>query len=141
MITPKEFKKELKKGEANIFIVDTNVWVYAANNKVDLRRLLQNEFGLAAIYVPDSVVKELKKIRDSGKKEDGKSAWLSLQIIERNKLHIVKLGEGHTDKLIAQWALKNNANVLTNDLKFRYMLKGYGIPIYCLRQKRLLQRW
>lgn len=142
MIKPNEFKKQLEtKDVAGVFVIDTNIWIYAAKNKVDLQELLKREFGMPAIYIPNSIITELKKIKDSGKKEDGQAAWLALQIIENKKLPIIKLGEGHTDNLIAHWALKNNAHVITNDLKFRYMLKEYGLRVYCLRQKRLLQRW
>ena len=142
MIRPNEFKKQIEtKNVAGIFVIDTNVWVYAVNYKIDIQELLRREFGTPTIYVPDSVTRELKKIKDSGKQTDSKSAWIALQIIDTKKLPIIKLGEGHTDTKIAEWAVKNNSSVVTNDLEFRYMLKEYGVKVYCLRQKRLLQRW
>lgn len=120
-------------------LIDTNVWIYAAKNKIDLIELIKKKFGLVGIYTPNVVIKELEKLQLSARKgADKAAAKLALQIIRQRRLPQPKLSE-YGDKAIIQWAKAEGAAVLTNDLELRLRLKQAGVKVYCLRQGKLVQ--
>ena len=108
------------------YLVDTNVLVYAARNRVDL----QEQLGKKPI-VAKQVLAELEKIKT-------KEAKLALQIVKAKKFKIIDLGKGHTDNLLIKHAKTNNATIITNDLRLRKRLKKNNLKVKFLRQGRLL---
>ncbi len=121
-------------------ILDTNILVYSAKQKVDLVSAIKQELGTTVtIVVPNLVLKELEILKEKAKKgSDKQAAKLALQIIKFSKLKQVRLEEGHTDKQILTWAKENKAIILTNDSEFRRKLKAEKIPTGFLRQGKFL---
>lgn len=117
-------------------ILDSNILVYAAKQKVDLVSQLKDKFGKVEIIVPNLVIKELEDISKKAKKgEDKRAAKLALQIF--SKLKVVKLEKGHTDDRIIELAKKERAIVGTNDSKLKDRLKKEGIQVITLKRNRL----
>ncbi len=123
-------------------ILDTNVLIYGAKKGIDLREAIKNlDIPKPRIIIPDVVISELEKLKETAKKgSDKEAAKLALSIIEKSRLKIQKMGEGHVDYLIGSWAQKNGASVVTNDASFTIKLKELGVPTYSLRQKKYLFR-
>jgi len=122
-------------------LVDTNVWIYAVKNKIDIQQLLKKKFGLIGIYVPNIILKELKELSQSAKKSaDRQAAHLAMKIIKQKRLPQPRL-EGTGDFAIIDWAVRNKGAVLTNDVELKFRLKELGIKVYCLRQKRMIKEW
>lgn len=122
-------------------ILDTNALVYAAKNKVDIQQVLKQKFGLIGIYVPNLVIKELKEIAKIAKKaSDREAASVAYQIIKKKRLTELKL-YGPTDYAIAEYAVEKKAGVLTNDLKLKWILRDKGVPVYHIKQKKLIEKW
>ena len=122
-------------------LVDTNAWIYAVKNKVDIQQAIKKTFGIAGIYVPNVVLDELEELSKKAKKgSDKHSARLALQIIKHKRLPQPKL-TGFADTAIADWAVKNNGSVLTNDIELKIKLKKLKVKAYCLRQKKMIREW
>jgi len=122
-------------------LVDTNVWIYAVKNKVDVQQLLKKKFGLIGIYAPNVVLKELKELETKAEKgADKEAARLALKIIKEKKIPQPKLA-GFADSAIIEWAVKNKGAVLTNDVELKLRLKKLGVKVYCLRQRKMIREW
>ncbi|MEK6923267.1 MAG: PIN domain-containing protein [Nanoarchaeota archaeon] len=122
-------------------ILDTNALVYAAKNKLDLVQTLKEKFGLLAIYIPNLVIEELKILANTADKaSDRAAASLALKIINQKKIKEIQLS-GETDKAIADYAIKHQSGVLTNDLKLKYLLKSGHVKVYVMRQGNHIEEW
>ena len=62
-------------------VLDTNVLLYAAKNKVDLVGLIKEKLGIYAILVPTNVIEELKRIKATQKRTLREQASIALDII------------------------------------------------------------
>lgn len=122
-------------------LVDTNVWIYAAKNKVDVQQLLKKKFGIVGIYAPNVILKELEALNKNAEKgTDREAAKLALKLIKQKKIPQPKLA-GTGDFAIINWAVENKGAVLTNDVELKIRLKALGVKVYYLRQKRLIKEW
>ncbi|MBS3064015.1 MAG: PIN domain-containing protein [DPANN group archaeon] len=122
-------------------ILDTNALVYAAKNKLDLVQTLKEKFGLLAIYIPNLVIEELKiLVNTADKASDREAASLALKIIQQKKIKEIQLS-GETDKAIAEYAIKHQSGVLTNDLKLKYLLRSGHVKVYVMRQGNHIEEW
>ena len=122
-------------------ILDTNFLIYCAKNKLDyveeVNNLLSEGFELV---VPMQVVNELNKLKgDKWKKVSGKdkaAADLALQLLEKNKIKLVKPVGKSVDDAIINLARKNRKNIVcTLDREMRHTL---GRVILINRNKRLM---
>lgn len=122
-------------------VLDTNVIIYAVKNKIDLHEAVSKlSLPNPEIVVPDLVLEELETIQKTAKKGSDKSnAKLAIQIIKFSKFKIIKVGKGHTDDLIFEYAKKNMTAVITNDTLFKRKLKAHSILVFSLRQKKYLK--
>ncbi len=120
-------------------ILDSNILIYAAKQKVDLVSQLKEKFGIVELLVPNLVIKELETIAEKAKKgSDKRAAKLALQLIDFSKLRVIRLEAGHVDKRILELAKKEKAAVGTNDSRLKAELKKKGIPRVTLRQGRFI---
>ena len=119
-------------------ILDTNILIYAAKQKIDLVSQIKGRHGQSAeIIVPNLVKEELESLKTSAKKgSDKQAANLALQIIEFSNLKEIEL-YGKTDDEIIIWAKQNKAVVATSDRELKRKLKSKGIIVFSLRQKAL----
>lgn len=120
-------------------ILDTNILLYAAKQKIDLVSLLKEKFGQTITHiVPDLVKVELSQLVTSAKKgADKRAAKLALQIIKFSKLKKMKISKP-VDKGVIELAKKEKALVATNDAELRKTLKKEGIGIIYLRQGKII---
>jgi len=125
-----------------VVLIDTNVLVYAAKYKIDIFSEIRKKFGLAAIRIPTAVLTELENISKKAKKgADKQAAKLALQLIRAARITEIDIGDSAVDDAIVEWARRHDAVVITNDVGLKYKLKKAGVPVYCLRQKKLLEFW
>lgn len=136
-------------------ILDTNFLIYCAKNKLDYKEeigyLIKEGFELV---VPEQVIEELKmisqkpKTKNSGflklrnpkfKKTTGKdkdAANLALQLLDFNKIKIVKTEGKNVDDAIINLANEDKKNIVcTLDREMRHIL---GRVILINRFKRLM---
>ena len=120
-------------------ILDTNILLYAAKQKVDLVTILKERFGQnITLIVPDLVREELSKLSTSAKKgADKRAAKLAIQIVNFSKLKDMKITKP-VDNGVIELAKKEKALVSTNDAKLRKILKKKGIRVLYLRQSKLI---
>ena len=120
-------------------ILDTNIILYAAKQKVDLVSSLKERFGQTiTLIVPDLVKEELASLTTSAKKgADKRAAKLALQIVEFSKLKEMKISKP-VDNGLTKLAKKEKALVATNDAELRRNLRKEGIRVIFLRQNKLI---
>ena len=84
-------------------IVDTNVLVYAAKQKIDIFTLLASKYD--RIIVPTCVVSELKTLCTTAPTgAEKRAAKLALQLIEHAKISAKNVGDGGADDQILNYA-------------------------------------
>ena len=116
-----------KKG-AQPVIIDTNAMILQMEYKIDFERELMGLLGSYEIFIPITVLNELKNIKD-------KHARAALKLTQKYKnVESVKTG----DDAIVSLALKMNAIVITNDRALRKRLLAYGKSVIYVRQRAYL---
>jgi len=114
-------------------LIDTNFMLIPGQTKTDIFTVLR-EYELVTL---DLCIRELEKLAENkGKK--GEYARVGIQLINKNKVKIIKSGKKTTDKAILEYAQKNNCAVATNDRKLIAGLKKNGVKVIRLRQKKLI---
>ncbi len=112
-------------------VLDTNVLIYAIQNKIDLENGIMALIPRMKPVVPECVLSELRGL--------GTTKWYAkaaLKYSERFE-HIESRGEG--DFCIMMVAKSLNAAVLTNDRGFRKILKNKGISCVTIGNQNNLQ--
>ncbi|AGO60244.1 MULTISPECIES: PIN domain-containing protein [Ferroplasma] len=112
-------------------ILDTNILIYAIQNKIDLENGIMSITPRMEPLIPACVLAELRGLATT--KWYAKAA---LKYSERFK-NIESHGEG--DFCIMVVAKSLNAAVLTNDRRFRKILKNKGIPCVTMGNQNNLQ--
>ncbi|MDD5193144.1 MAG: PIN domain-containing protein [Candidatus Nanoarchaeia archaeon] len=136
-------------------ILDTNFLVYCSKNKIDYREDIGNLINEGfELVVPEQVVEELKKISQKPKEKhsgflkkrnprfrkttarDRDAANLALQLLDFNKIKIVKTTGRNVDDAIINLAEKDKKNIVcTLDREMRHIL---GRVILINKFKRLM---
>jgi rRNA-processing protein FCF1 len=118
-------------------IVDTNVLIYAAKQKLDVYELLRIK-DLDPV-IPSCVLKELKSLCTAAKKgADKAAARLAAEIIEKN-IKTIDIGTGHCDDLIAKYTKKRKIVVVTNDKAFKTKLKAIGVAAISISKSKQIR--
>lgn len=116
-----------KKG-AQPVIIDTNALVLQIEYKIDFESELMGLLGSYEIFIPITVLNELRNIKD-------KHAKAALKLAQKyQNVESVKSG----DDAIVSLALKLNAIVITNDRALRRRLLALGKSVIYVRQKAYL---
>lgn len=116
-------------------VIDTNALIYAASQKLDVYELLKFEGHTPVIL--SCVTDELKSLSESAKKAaDRKLAKLALQLI---RVKPIGIGPGNTDEIIAGYAKKNNAKVLTNDKELKCKLRSLRVGILSISKVKRIK--
>ncbi len=123
-------------------ILDTNFLVSAARFKVDIFLELQRicDFKYAT-YIVDSTIDELEKLAETGKPKDRAAAKISLDLVKRKKIKIIKTPiknkrVKNVDFLILNLIKKGKFIVATQDKALKRDIRKKGVPIIVLRQKK-----
>ncbi len=113
-------------------IIDTNVFIYAAESKIDLfAQLKANE-----IFTTTAVITELKKL-SKGRSRKAENAKLALALIEQKGLKILHTKE-KPDKSLLEYGKKGYA-VATHDRILAKQLKINGCKTIYIRQKKYME--
>lgn len=95
----------------------------------ELERLLEGRYEL---FVPEPVVRELKRISEHGKPKERAAAGLGLRLAERGSVIEVK---GEADESILRLAAQKMRAVGTTDAALRRRLRKLGVITIYLRQR------
>lgn len=128
-------------GNQYLVIFDTNFLLVPGQFGVDiigeLNRLLDVHFEVA---VPDVVMEELDVIERKSRGKDLLAVRMAKKLAERfGVVEVGRYGEKSTDELILEFAMtRGNVIVCTNDRGLRKKLRGRGLPVIYLRQRKIL---
>lgn len=115
-------------------ILDTNFLVYCARQKIDYREQIMGLIKEGYVLVTLSqVVDELKKLSEVGKKlRDRESARLALQLLEKNKVRVLKGRKNNADDSIIDISKGNIVATLDRVLRMkvgRIIVAGRGSQV------------
>ena len=126
-------------------ILDTNFLVSSVHFKADIFSEIKRIYSFNyQICILDKIVDELKKLAETGKPKDRASAKISLELIKKKKIKIVKTPSKNkrvknVDLLILNLIKKGNFIVATQDKELKREIRKKGVPIIVLRQKKYLK--
>lgn len=120
-----------------LVILDTNFLMIPEEHGVDIfkeiKRILDKKYEL---IVPETVVKELKILKEEGNASEIKSAKIGLELSKKAR-KIKSRKEG--DEEILRLAKEKKCIVGTNDLRLKKRLRELGTPVIYLRQRTHLE--
>ena len=126
-------------------ILDTNFLVSVVKFKVDLFSELQRICDFKyTVYIVEGTINELEKLAETGKPKDTISAKISLELIKKKKIKIIKTPlknkrVKNVDLLILNLIKKGNFIVATQDKELKREIGKKGVPLIVLRQKKYLK--
>lgn len=117
-------------------VLDTNFILTCAKQKIDF--LDEIKFKGLEILIPEEVLAEIEKIKDTGKKlHFRENAQLALKILGKKEFKKIKLGETDVDKGLINLAEKNkDIIVATLDRELKRKIKK---PKLVIRGKKKLE--
>ena len=117
-------------------LLDTNFLVYCAKQKIDYAEEIIN-LTKGEIVVLSSVVEELEKLREKARKaRDKEAAKFALELLNHNKIKIIKTEEKSADKAITETANRGDV-VATLDRGLKSRLKGKARILSIRKGKKL----
>lgn len=126
-------------------IIDTNFLVSAIRFKIDIFSEFQRICDFKyMIYIVDSTINELEKLAETGKPKDKIAAMISLELIKKKKIKIIKTPPKNkrvknVDLLVLNLIKKGDFIVATQDKEFKRKIRKKGVPIIVLRQRKYLK--
>ncbi|MBU1205024.1 MAG: hypothetical protein KKA61_04270 [Nanoarchaeota archaeon] len=126
-------------------IIDTNFLVSMVRFKVDLFSELQRICDFKyMVCIVKGIINELEKLAETGKPKDKIAAMISLELIKKKKIKIIKTPPKNkrvknVDLLILNLIKKGNFIVATQDKELKREIRKKGVPIIALRQKKYLK--
>ncbi|MBW3011682.1 nucleotide-binding protein [Candidatus Woesearchaeota archaeon] len=119
-------------------ILDTNFLLMPESIGVDIFTKIREFDPFAELFVVDATIGELKKLME--RRKYGKAAKIGLQLVEQQKIKIIKTEKNkNTDLIIAEKAQKGKYAVATQDKELKRLLKKNNVPVLALRQKNYIQ--
>ena len=115
-------------------IIDTNGLMIPGQFGIDIFSELE-QLGFYSYIVPSASVKELEKIKATGRGKDRSSAKIALSLLDRCTI-IDK--NGYADNIIIDMAISMDAAVLTNDTELKKRLCSKGVTNVYLRDRTRL---
>ena len=118
-------------------VLDTNFLLVPYQFKIDVFRQIERLLEAPHEFiVPTGVVSELKKLA-KGRGKEGAASRFALKLLGAYKVTKVR-SKGDVDGWIAEYAVKENAIVATNDVELRNRLKKGGVKMIALRSRARL---
>lgn len=117
-------------------LVDTNFLIACVKSKIDFfEEILYQGYK---ILIPENVIRELKKIKDSKQKRHNKeAAEIALNILKNQKYHTIKFKKRNVDNAIAEFAnSKKDIIVATLDKELKKKIEK---NILIIRDKKKLE--
>ncbi len=114
------------------YVIDTNVWVYAAMHKADIF----SQLGGEEIFTLSTVIGELKTL-SKGKGRVSSAAKVALRMMEKFGVKIIKHA-GRSDEKLMELSGKGYV-VVTNDGELIERIKNAGGKVMTLRKGRIVE--
>jgi|GEM_PF-1264049 len=125
-------------------IIDSNILMQSIKYGINIKQAVEDALIMRCeIYVPEIVVKELKRKARHGKFLEKKLAEKALQVIQEQKINILKheIPEHvKTDDIILSLTSRERGILITNDRELRRKARRLNIPVGFLNieEKRVI---
>ncbi|MBN2603217.1 MAG: DNA-binding protein [Candidatus Thermoplasmatota archaeon] len=120
-----------------IVILDTNALMMLFEFSIDLESELNRLLGANSIFVPTTVLDELKFLSENGNGKQKRIAKSALALSKNYRCMRTHLS-GSVDNSLISLAKENDGIVLTNDKEIRKKLKELNLKVIFLRAKKKL---
>ncbi len=119
----------------NKVALDTNMLLASGELKINVFREIEKEIGKTEFFVPEEVLKELKKLKKENKTKK-KNAEIAEKLIER-ECRIIKGENIPADEKMKKLA-EQGFIIGTNDKELRKQIKKKGFKTAFVRQKKII---
>lgn len=117
-------------------VLDTNTLMAVSQFGIDIFEAIGSQMqGRYHLFVLDKTANELEKLINEARLSEQKAAKLALQLIKHKNVKTLKTPKNKLTADDELLKLKGYA-VLTQDRELKKKLKGKGIEVYTIRQKR-----
>lgn len=124
-----------------MILIDANMLMAQVQFKSDLIRQLKIIDKEIVVLMP--VLVELEKLA-IGHSNDAQAARVAIEIVAKEKLRIMEVELKSADKALVEYASlaqrDGKVAVATNDKELMTKLKEHKIPIYRLRQNKIIEK-
>ncbi len=120
--------------QLNKIVLDTNMLMAIGELKIDVFEELKN-YGKTEFFVPEEVLKELKKLKEKNKTKKI-NAEIAEKLIKKNCM-IIKAKTENADKRMEELAQENYI-IATNDKELRTKIRKKGFKTAFVRQKKVI---
>jgi rRNA-processing protein FCF1 len=117
--------------------IDTNTFIYAYLNKIDLFLLLE-EAGIRKMLIPSKLVEELGNLESKLRGEE-KRAVKFTKVLIREKCRIVDVNASDVDSALLKLAKSYDCVLITSDRVLGERAKKEGVEIAFIRSKRKIE--
>ncbi len=114
------------------FVIDTNIWIYLVENKIDIFSQLKGE----KIYTLSSVINELKNISKK-KNKSGIAAKIALEMIKKFNVEILEI-HGSSDEALLNLAKKGYV-IITQDTELMRKIKETRGKAFGIKQGKYIE--
>ena len=118
-------------------ILDTNALMMPVELDVRVFEAVDRLVGDADLVVPEPVVAELEKLRDSGTGTEATAAAVGRDLVSRCR--VVGTGESYADDAVLELAAGDGDYAVTNDRPLHDRLLERGVRVIGLRGRTTLQ--
>ncbi len=119
-------------------VFDTNMLLAVPQFKVDVFSRVREKLGRqTAFFVPKSVLEELQRIAEKGKKYE-RNVVVVMEAIEKNEVKEIGTVAGNADSALLELS-KQGFYVASNDRVLRKKIKMLGGKNIYLRKKKLIK--
>ncbi|MFH1752370.1 MAG: hypothetical protein ABH821_05545 [archaeon] len=113
-------------------VLDTNFLIYVKALKVDVIELIKDKLlEKTSFFVTTGILKEIMKV-------GGRNRKIALEVIEKNKVKVLKSVISTVDSELVDLSLKNYV-IATSDKELRKRIKEAGGLTIFLRQKKFVE--
>ena len=118
-------------------ILDTNALMMPVELDIRVFEELDRLVGDADLVVPEPVVAELEKLRDSGTGTEATAAAVGRDLVSR--CQVIETEESYADDAVLELAAGDGDYAVTNDRPLRDRLLERGVRVIGLRGRTTLQ--
>ena len=118
-------------------IVDTSAIIFAAENRVDIFKAIEEQMPGAEIILSNGIMEEIEMLTAAGG-ERKKHAKVALGLVEKHKIKMLK-DHSYVDGWIVKESAERKCVVCTNDIALKEELKKAKIKVLSVSGSGILR--